>query len=80
MARGVDQVEDIGPPHPRLCNSIRTVLRFDRNAAFAFDIHAVEQLFLHVTIFHRARLLDEAVSEGGFPVVDVRHDGEIADM
>ena len=52
----------------------------DGDSAFPLDIHAVEQLFLHVAILDRSGLLNEPVSKGGFAMVDMRDDGEIADM
>ncbi len=79
MAGGVDQVEHIVLTVSRGVVDAHGV-GLDGDAAFAFDVHAVEQLGLHVAVFHRARLLDEPVSERRFPVVDVGHDGEIADM
>ena len=79
MAGGVDQVQHIVLTIIGLVVDTDGV-GLDGNAAFALDIHAVEQLFFHLAIFNGARLLDEAVSEGGFPVVDVGHDGEIADL
>ena len=79
MARRVDQVQHIGlavlrrviQPHG-LC--------LDGNAALALDIHRVEHLLLHLTLAEAARLLDQAVGEGGFTVVDMRNDGEVADF
>ena len=76
---GVDQVEHIllaiqgGVVDP-------DGLRLDRDAALALDVHAVEHLLFHVAQGHGVRLLDKTIGEGGFPVVDVRDDGEIADV
>ena len=55
-------------------------LRLDRDAALAFEIHTVEHLCLHLALRERSRVLDEAVGDGGFAVVDVGDDGKIADM
>ena len=79
VAGGVDQVEDIilsvvGP----IVDTHR--VGFDRNSAFALDIHRVQQLFLHIPIRHRIGGLDQPVSESGFPVVDMGNDREIADF
>ena len=79
VAGGVDQVEHIVlailggvvDPHG---------VGLDGDAALALDVHAVEHLRLHVAIRDRVRLLDQPVSERGFAVVDVRDDGEIADV
>ena len=37
-------------------------------------------LLLHVPLGHRVGRLDQAISQRRLPVVDMRHDGEIADM
>jgi hypothetical protein len=74
----VDQVQDVGltvlggilDPHR---------VGLDGDAALTLDIHTVQELRLHVALGHRARHLDQTVGEGGFAVVDVGHDREIAD-
>ena len=55
-------------------------LRLDGDAALALEVHAVEHLRLHLTLTECACVLDEAVGDGGFSVVDVGDDGKIADM
>ena len=55
-------------------------LRLNRDAALFFDVHAVQNLRTHFAVFQAAAVLDEAVGEGGFAVVDVGDDGEIADI
>ncbi|MPL67355.1 hypothetical protein SDC9_13046 [bioreactor metagenome] len=79
VAGGVDQVQDIGLAILRRIFDADGV-RLDGDAAFALDIHAVEHLRLHVTRGHRPGQLDEPVGERGFTVVDMRHDGEVADV
>lgn len=37
---------------------------FDGNAAFAFQIHVVEQLFLHFALGDGLALLEDAVGQG----------------
>ena len=79
VAGGVDQVQDVGlavlgrvfDPHG---------VGLDGDAALALDIHAVQHLRLHVARGDRAGHLDQPVGEGGFAVVDMGHDGEIADV
>ena len=55
-------------------------LRLDRDAALALDVHVVEHLRLHLALRERARVLDEPVGNRRLAVVDMRDDGEIADM
>jgi hypothetical protein len=61
-----------------VCASIRR--RFDRHAAFAFKIHRVEHLLLHVPVGDRAGDLEQPIRQRAFAVIDVRDDTEIADM
>ncbi len=55
-------------------------MALDGDAALALDIHGVEQLSLHVALGHGARELEDAVGQRGLAVVDVRDDGEVADV
>ena len=79
MAGRVHEVQDIG-----LAILGRVVqpdgLGLDRDAAFLLDIHGIEHLFAHLAIGETARDLDQPVSEGRLAVVDMRHDGKIADL
>ena len=77
VARGIDQVEDValaicsGVLHPRR-------LELDRDAPFPLQLHVVEELLLHVADRDRAGFLQQPVGQGGFPMVDVGNDAEIA--
>lgn len=79
MAGGVDQVEDV----------VTAVLGgvvhadgggFDGDAFFALQVHAVQDLLLHFAVGDGAGELQEAVGEGGFAVVYVGDDAEVADV
>ena len=50
----------------------------DRDTPFAFQIHGIKQLILLVTICYRIGHLQETVGKGGFPVIDMGDDAEIA--
>ena len=78
VAGRVDQVEDIGLA---ILGGVFDAdgVGLDGDAPLALDIHAVEELLLHIPGGHGAGELDQPVSQGGFAVVDMRHDGEIAD-
>ena len=79
MAGRVHQVEDIGlavlglvfQPHG---------LGLDGDAALALDIHGIEHLLLHLAAGQPAGELDQPVGQGGFAMVDMGDDGEIADL
>ncbi len=78
VAGGVDQVQDVGfAILRRIFDADRVGL--DGDATFAFDIHAVQQLRLHIARGDGAGHLDQTVGQGGFTVVNVGHDGEVAD-
>jgi len=53
---------------------------FDGDAAFALQVHGVEDLRMHLTLGERAGKLQQAVGQRGFAVVNVRNDAEIADV
>jgi hypothetical protein len=46
---------------------------FDGNAAFAFQIHTVQELILHFALCHSIGIFQQAVGKGGFAVVNVRN-------
>ena len=77
MAGGVDEVElvllpvegGVVHPHGR---------ELDGDAALALDVHAVEELLLHVALAHLPRELHDAVGDRRFAVVDVGNDAEIS--
>ena len=76
---GVDQVELIGLA---VVGGVGQVdgPGFDGDAAFALDVHVIQQLLFHLAGGDGAGLLQDAVGQGGFAVVDVGNDAEIADM
>jgi hypothetical protein len=79
VAGGVDQVQHI------VLAVLGPVLQadglgLDGDAALALDVHRVEHLLLHVARGEAAGQLDQPVGQGGFAVVDVGHDGEVADL
>ncbi len=79
MAGGVNQVENI------VLTVLRRILNpngvgLDGDPPLPLDIHRVQKLRLHIPLGHRAGRLDQAVGKRGFAVVDMGHDGEIADM
>src|SRR5256885_7525128 len=55
-------------------------VELDRDAPLTLQVHRVEHLLPHQALIQRARELDEAVGQGGLPVVDVGYDAEVADV
>ena len=79
VARGVHQVQLVDLAVLGLVGQ-PDGLRLDRDAALALQVHAVEHLVGHLALGQRAGDLDQPVGQGGFPVVDMGYDREIADV
>ena len=79
MAGRVHQVELIDLPVLRLVAEADG-LRLDGDAPLALELHVVEDLVGHLAVGERAGGLDQPVGQGGFPVVDMGDDREVADM
>ena len=79
MAGRVDEVE-----HVLLAVLVRVGdahgLGLDGDAAFALKVHAVEVLFTGFACRDDAGVFEDAVGQRGLAVVDMRNDGEVADM
>ena len=82
VPRGVDEVQDdllVGAVLPAHRPRQPDVLRLDRDAALALDVHAVEVLRAHVPSLDHPGELQHAVGQGGLAVVDVGDDAEVPD-
>jgi len=77
MARGVDEVQDIGLA---IAAGVLEAdgARLDGDAALALEVHLVEVLLPHLAPADAAGDLEEPVGESGLAVVDVGHDAEVA--
>ena len=77
MPRRVHQVQLIGFA---ILGRIRQAhrLRLDGNPALFLQLHIVEHLLGHFPRGQPAGVLDQPIGQGGFPVVDMGDDGEIA--
>ena len=80
VAGGVDDVEG----HPAFWGSVagvvdRGVLREDRDALLALEVHRVHDAVIDVLILTEgARLPEHGIDQGGLAVVDVSDDGDIS--
>ena len=80
VARGVDDVDAVFLAVGRL-PADRGVLGKDRDAAFLFQVVAVHHpLGGDRALAEGAGLLEQLVDEGGFAVVDVGDDGDVAEL
>ena len=55
-------------------------VRLDRDAAFAFKIHGIKDLLLHLAHGERPGEFQQAVGQRGFSMVNVGDDREVADV
>ena len=79
VSRGVDQVERVAfAVAGRVFHLYGVAL--DGDALFALEVHVVEHLRLHFALVQGVGLLQQAVCEGRFAVVDVGYDAEVADV
>lgn len=72
MARRIDEVELIRLAVVGVIGHADGV-GLDRDAAFALDIHSVEQLRLHVALVNGMGELEDTVTDRGLAMVDVRN-------
>jgi len=79
VARGVDQVQNIGFAVARLVGDAHA-LGLDGDAPLALNIHAVEVLLALIAGRNQAGQAQDAVGQGRFAVVDMGDDAEIADV
>ena len=74
MARSIDEVQNV-------VLVVHVNWReFNRDALLAFELHAIEQLRLHLALSYRASDFEHAVSERRFAMIDVSDNAEIADF
>ena len=78
MSRCVDEVEFVrlavfGVVHAH-------GVELDRDAALALEVHRVEDLCPHTSLIERTSEFDQPIGNGGFAVVDMGNDTEIADL
>jgi hypothetical protein len=55
-------------------------MALDGDPAFALKVHIIERLLLNISIADSASCLQQTISKGAFPVIDVRNDAEISDV
>ena len=79
VTRRIDQVELIRLAIVGVIGDTNGI-GLDRDAAFALNIHGIEQLRLHVALVDGMGELEDAVTNRGLAMVDVRNDREVADV
>jgi hypothetical protein len=78
MARSIDQVQDVGLT---VVGEVRQPdrVRLDGDPALPLEIHAVEDLGLHLAHLQRPGDLEEPIRKRRLAVVDMGDDREVAD-
>ena len=74
VSRGVDELQDV------VLEVHADVLGLDGDATFTLNIHGIEVLSAHQARVDSPRDLQDAVRQGGFAVVDVGNNREVADF
>ena len=78
MARGVDQVQGIGFAIVDIVHLDGVAL--DGDAFLPFQVHVIQDLIGHLPFGNRSGMLQKAVGQGTFTVVDVGDDAKIAQV
>ena len=79
VARRIDQVELIRLAVVGVIGHADGI-GLDRDATLALDVHRVKQLRLHVALIDGMGELEDAVTDRGLAMVDMRNDREVADV
>ena len=79
VARRIDQVELIRLAVVGVIGNANGI-GLDRDAALALDVHRVKQLRLHVALIDSMGELEDAVTDRGLAMVNMRNDREVADV
>lgn len=79
MPGGVDKVELIARAVLGIVVQGDT-LCLDGNAAFFFDVQAIQNLICHFAITEPTTQLDETISQRGFTMIDMGDNGEISNV
>ena len=76
---GVDEVQGVGLA---VVGSVEDLhgAGLDGDAALLFQLHVIQQLVGHLALRHGVTLLQQAVSQRGFAVVNMGDDGEITNL
>ena len=79
MTGRIDKIELVDLAIPRLVVQ-GDALGLDSDPSLPLDIHGIEHLLVHLPRAQAATVLDEAIRQRGFTVVDMGNDREIPDI
>jgi hypothetical protein len=72
----IDQIEHVVLPILRVVHLDGVAL--DGNAPFALEVHVVERLFLKFAGVDRSGHLEQSISEGTLPMINMGDDAEVS--
>ena len=78
VPRRIDQIQRVFFPFIRILHLDSVAL--DGDASFAFQIHIVQHLVLHIAALDRLRVLQKAVGQRTLAVVDMGNDTKVSDI
>lgn len=76
MSRGIEEVEFVGFPILGFVKH-RHRVGLNGDAFFPLQVHGIEELILSFPLGDGLGVLQEAVGQGRFPMIDVSDDGKI---
>ena len=79
VPRGVNQVENIGFPILGLVVELNGI-ELDGNPTLPLQVHTIQELGLHFPAGYRLRLLQNPISKGRFPMVNMGNNGEVPNL
>lgn len=79
MTGCIDQIQIVGFSVVGLIAQFNG-FQFDGDAALSFQFHAVQHLRLHLAIGEHTGFFDQAVGQGGFPVINMCNNAEISNI
>lgn len=79
MSGSINEVQLIGFTIPGLVVE-RYALGLDGDATLSLQLHGIQHLFFQLALGQPTADLDEAVRQGGFAMIDMSDDGEIANI
>ena len=53
---------------------------FNGDTSLPFQIHGIKKLIFHVSLAHRICALHQPITQGGFPMINMRNNAEISNF
>ena len=79
MTWRIDQIEQIFMSVLAVIAQLNGI-QFDRDAAFTFKFHIIQQLVFHITLLDRIGHFKDTVCQSGLSVIDMGNNTEVANI